>query len=637
MSHRRYRTLSAVLGFLAATPILSAQTGILGKNLIANGDAESGVASADGTAIVPNIPSWTRGAGSANVLAYANSKILLTDPAPPDHGFNYFAGNSAGKATLTQTIDVSSAASLISAGNVKYNASAYLGNTTCCSAAQVDFAFQNSNGQTFNTATVSSAYYTEPGLSIQQSIGLVPSGTTRIMVTLTLNNPFGAADDVSLVLSALGTSPGSVLGTNLVVNPGAEAGPNAPSGSIALYIPGWASDVGASVQPYGQSSGIALTDPGPADRGVSFFVAQAPLSDMYQDIDVSPAASLIDAGQVTYAVSAWLGATTGGGSPTLMYVFYDWSGKQLAATGQLGPVSHTPVGLFEANHGDVLPAGTRRIRLMLTLSNRFLIADNINFTLSAPNAPPVITGGGIVSASAFGAFSAIAPGSWIEIYGANLAPDTRGLVGSDIVNGVLPTTLDGVSVSVGGAAAFIDYVSPGQINVLVPSTAPVASGTVDISIKNANGTSDPYGIYINATEPGLLAPSSFTVGGKQYIAALFQDGQTFALPTGAIQGVPSHPASPGDVLTIYGVGFGPVTGGFTAGTLVTAQNSLTNNFSMSFGPTAATISYDGLAPSFTGLYQFNVVVPKIAANNATPISYTLGNSKTPQTLYIAVQ
>lgn len=41
-----------------------------------------------------------------------------------------------------------------------------------------------------------------------------------------------------------------------------------------------------------------------------------------------------------------------------------------------------------------------------------------------------------------------------------------------------------------------------------------------------------------------------------------------------------------------------------------------------FGATPAVVSYYGLAPSFTGLYQFNVVVPHVAADNAEPISIT---------------
>jgi uncharacterized protein (TIGR03437 family) len=56
-----------------------------------------------------------------------------------------------------------------------------------------------------------------------------------------------------------------------------------------------------------------------------------------------------------------------------------------------------------------------------------------------------------------------------------------------------------------------------------------------------------------------------------------------------------------------------------------------------FGTTQATASYYGLAPNFTGLYQFHGVVPNVATNSAEPISITLGGTKGSQTLYIAVQ
>jgi uncharacterized protein (TIGR03437 family) len=158
-----------------------------------------------------------------------------------------------------------------------------------------------------------------------------------------------------------------------------------------------------------------------------------------------------------------------------------------------------------------------------------------------------------------------------------------------------------------------------------------------LTVTTANGTSDGFGLVVNQTEPGLLAPASFVVSGKQYVGALLPDGQTFALPAGAIAGVASSPAVVGDVLTIYGVGFGLVTGGITAGTLVTQLNSLTTPIEFLFGSTQAVVTYYGLAPSFTGLYQFDVTVPNVSTNSAEPISITLGGVKGSQTLYIAVQ
>jgi uncharacterized protein (TIGR03437 family) len=90
-------------------------------------------------------------------------------------------------------------------------------------------------------------------------------------------------------------------------------------------------------------------------------------------------------------------------------------------------------------------------------------------------------------------------------------------------------------------------------------------------------------------------------------------------------------------LTIYGVGFGSVTPGFSAGTIVTQQNNLTGTIQFLFGSTPATLTYFGLVPSFTGLYQFNVVVPNVGTNNAMPISFSLGGVKGSQTMYIAIQ
>jgi len=57
---------------------------------------------------------------------------------------------------------------------------------------------------------------------------------------------------------------------------------------------------------------------------------------------------------------------------------------------------------------------------------------------------------------------------------------------------------------------------------------------------------------------------------------------------------------------------------------------------VTFNSAPATVPYAGLAPNFTGLYQFNVQVPNVPANNAVPITFTVGGTKAPQTLYIAV-
>jgi len=250
----------------------------------------------------------------------------------------------------------------------------------------------------------------------------------------------------------------------------------------------------------------------------------------------------------------------------------------------------------------------------------------------SPASAPAISAGGIVSASAFGGFTSISPGSWVEIYGSNLASDSRSWAGSDF-NGInAPTSLDGTSVSIGGQSAFIDYISPGQVNALVPSNVP--TGSQQITIANAQGTSAAFNVTVNSAEPGVLGPSSFNVGGVQYAVGILSDG-SYALPVGAIAGVNSRPAKPGDVLTLYGVGFGPVTPATPAGQLVQQLNSLSLPLLMSMGGIPISPSYAGLAPNYTGLYQFNVTVPSLPSGNAT-FTFSLGGTAGTQKLFIAV-
>jgi len=248
------------------------------------------------------------------------------------------------------------------------------------------------------------------------------------------------------------------------------------------------------------------------------------------------------------------------------------------------------------------------------------------------NTSPAIASGGALSAGAFGGFTSVAPGSWIEIYGSNLAGDTRSWTSTDFTGSTAPTSLDGTKVTIGGKAAFIDYISPSQVNALVPSDAP--TGLQPITVTTPVGTSTSYNVTVNALQPGLLAPASFNINGVPYAVAIFPDG-AYALPGGAIAGVNARPARTGDTLTLYGVGFGPVVPAIPAGQIVQQVNSLASSFQVSIGGVPASVLYSGLAPNYVGLYQFNVTVPSIASGNA-PLTFALGGGAGTQTLYIAV-
>ncbi len=248
---------------------------------------------------------------------------------------------------------------------------------------------------------------------------------------------------------------------------------------------------------------------------------------------------------------------------------------------------------------------------------------------------PSIAAGGVISASAFGAFTSIAPGSWIEIHGSRLGSGVREWTMADFSGLRAPTELNGTKVTIGGQAAFLSYVSPDQVNAQVPSNIEV--GLQQLAVATTAGTSAPYTITVNPTQPGLYAPASFRISGNQYVAAVSGDGTAFIGPSEAVAGVVTRPARPGEIITIYAVGGGPVAPDIQAGEFVQELNRLSNEVEISFDQTPAEVLWAGLAPGSIGLYQFNVVVPDVADGEAIPVRINLRGAAGGQTLHTAVR
>jgi uncharacterized protein (TIGR03437 family) len=626
-----------------------------GRNLIVNGDAEAGPGSINGDTLTTSIPGWTA-SGSPNVVQYAiDDRLGKTSIGPVNRGANYFAGLNTAKGVLTQKIDVSAAASAIDAGNVSFDVSAYLGGGGA-DTSQMIVTFQGASGNTLATLTLGPIAETDKnggkGLYLRRQIGLTPAGARSANVELDLIRSSGsandgAADNLSLILNS-GAPANSLFNTNIIVNGNADAPTGSEKADFALDMPGWVRTANFTVTQYAGLDDLSPTDPGPADRGSGYFYGgpSNDLSTATQDIDLSAAATQIDSGKVTFNFAGWVGGySSQNDNMTVKAEFRDWSGKVLGSA-TLGPVSSADrngvSSLLQRTQSGGVPSGTRYARITLTSvrtdgGDNDGLADSLSLTLTAPStgSTPAIQSGGVVTASAFGGFKSAAPGSWIEIYGSSLATDTRGWAGPDFNGGNAPTGLNGTGVTIAGQKAFISYISPGQVNVQVPSN--IAAGTQNLVVTTPNGDTAAYPIAIAPADPGLLAPAQFIVNGKQYVAALHADGTTFVLPPGAIPGVPSRQAQPGETILLYGVGFGSVTPNVSAGQIVTAANQLTQPVSFLFNGTAGRADYFGLAPNFVGLYQFNVVVPNASDNDALPFSFTVGGTAGTQTLYTAVK
>jgi uncharacterized protein (TIGR03437 family) len=314
-----------------------------------------------------------------------------------------------------------------------------------------------------------------------------------------------------------------------------------------------------------------------------------------------------------------------------------------ASLAVMDQISAVPIFNFTGSSYDPNSTGVFASWPLVNFSGTTSVATaNLVLITSISQAPVVGTGptvgnGGIITASGFGGFTAATAGSFIEIYGSNLAGTTRGWAASDFVSGAAPTVVDGVAVTVGGIPAYVNYVSPGQVNVQVPAGVPSGS-TVPVIVTYNNQSSAPVTLQINSFEGGLLAPSNFKANGTQYAAAFHADG-TF-VTFGNILGIQGTPAQPGETIVFYGVGFGPVTSSTTpvAGQIVQApMTTLAAPVTFTIGNLPATVSYQGLVDGEVGLYQFNVIVPLALTGNDYKVQVTQGGTTIPQDLYVSVE
>jgi uncharacterized protein (TIGR03437 family) len=190
-------------------------------------------------------------------------------------------------------------------------------------------------------------------------------------------------------------------------------------------------------------------------------------------------------------------------------------------------------------------------------------------------------------------------------------------------------------VTIGGQAAAIASISSTMLLVQVPSQA--GPGPQPLVVETVAGTNSPFTVAVNALEPGVYAPANLLVGGKQYTSEFNDSSVTFVTPTGAVPGSNSRPARPGDIIVVWGVGFGPVTPNVDTGKIVQEYNTLNTTVQFSIGGAPATVLYQGLAPEEIGLYQFDLVVPNVGAGDAVPLTFTQGGVSGTQTLYVAIQ
>jgi uncharacterized protein (TIGR03437 family) len=215
----------------------------------------------------------------------------------------------------------------------------------------------------------------------------------------------------------------------------------------------------------------------------------------------------------------------------------------------------------------------------------------------------------------------LSPGSIASLYGINLAAAPMDSPGTP-----LPASISNASVSIGGIAAPIYYVSPGLINFQVPWDLAGQQAFLSVSYNGRTGIAQP--VALAPADPGLLAADGSGAG--QGVIAATGTG-ALAAPAGAFPG--SGPVSRGDYVVIYATGLGVVQNPLPSGAAASATvlSPLANTPSVTIGGVPAYVQFAGLAPGFVGLYQINVCVPQSApSGDAVAVMLSVGgfNSNT---------
>ncbi|MBS2537471.1 hypothetical protein KGQ20_32425 [Catenulispora sp. NF23] len=217
------------------------------------------------------------------------------------------------------------------------------------------------------------------------------------VMSVTTARPAHAATGRTAAAAAATTS------ANLLVDPGAEDVAQCSSDGLdGMTVPGWTIAAGEpNAVCYGASGYPDANTSGPPDRGNQFFDGGATGdSDLAQTVDVSAAASAIDAGGVPFDMSGWLGGYADQNDRVGMTAtFLDGSGASLG-TSAIAPVTNTDRGntteLLQRDDTGTLPTGTRSIRVDLaftwtTGNTTDGYADDLSLTVGADVPTPTLT------------------------------------------------------------------------------------------------------------------------------------------------------------------------------------------------------------------------------------------------------
>jgi uncharacterized protein (TIGR03437 family) len=421
--------------------------------------------------------------------------------------------------------------------------------------------------------------------------------------TLTVTSSSASPLTLSFSVSAIASAPAA----QVLVNSSSNATVTVPAGqstSIAVRLSG-------SVPPAGRYEGVITVSGAPVPLHIPYLF----LVSSNTVYDVLPLLGTSFDGPVNQEIPGAYGGALG-----------------IRVIDRYGAsVANAPVQWSVVQGGGLVLLGTQYFTNTTTDSNGVAFAEVVLGSAAGPQefsaraggftvyfggnarVVPAIDAQGIVDGASFTPDRAVAPGSFVTIFGANLA-DTTG----SALQFPLPLGINGVAFSFDIPSAGISlpahfhYVSPTQINLQVPwELANYSSATVKVIINYTY--SQEYKLALATYSPGFF---SYQSNGQTVAAAL-------DLSYTAISA--SHPVARGSTVQLFLNGLGPVNHQPADGWPAADASSTTlSTPTISIGGQPATVTFSGLAPGYADLYQVNATVPSAIGTGAQPVTCSIG-------------
>lgn len=248
--------------------------------------------------------------------------------------------------------------------------------------------------------------------------------------------------------------------------------------------------------------------------------------------------------------------------------------------------------------------------------------------LPTTDQPPAIAT--VIGAATF--LPAAAPSAYCSIMGSGFTDQIATDWSSSITDSALPTSVGGIQVNVNRQPAYVEYISAGQVNFLLPQGA--ATGTAEVELVT------PTGVMTSTLQIAAVAPGLFTyrLGGIVYAASVFATGSgvVYVAAPGALPGYTSRPTAAGDIIELYATGCGPTNPVAPDGVVLTQAYPAANlaAFQVTIAGTAASVLYAGLVSP--GLWQVNVQIPSGLIGGPQPLVLSVSNITSQPTVMLMV-